>query len=77
VTELEDYWVAYRVEHRVAVAAAGDEASVVEQLEMLGDVGLVAVEGFDQFADGLFSDLKLLEDTQAEGLAEGAESPGD
>lgn len=77
VAELEDNRGADRVEHRVAIAAAGDEAGVVEELQVPGDVGLIAVEGFDEFADGVFAFLELLQDAESERFAEDAETAGD
>ena len=41
---------------------------------MLGDVGLGCVERVDQFIDGELALLELLEDAEAEWLAEGSEA---
>jgi hypothetical protein len=75
--ELEDDGVADGVEDGVPVASACDEAGVVEQLKVLGDVGLGGVERVDQFIDGVLALLKLLKNAETEGLAEGTEAAGD
>jgi len=74
--ELEDDRVADGVEDRVAFAAAGDEAGVVEQLKVLGDIGLGGLKRIDELVDRVFALLELVKNSEAEGFAEDAEAAG-
>lgn len=74
IAESEDHGVADGVEDRGAVAAAADEAGVMQDSEVLGDVGLVALQLLDEFADGHLAAREEMKDAEADGLAEGAKS---
>jgi hypothetical protein len=77
IAEFEQVGVSNEIKDVVAFAAAADETAVIESLEVLGDVGLIAAEGGGDFADGAFATFEELKDAEAERLAEEAEPAGD
>lgn len=70
VAKLEDHGICDRVVDGSSLATPAYDSSIVQHLQMLGDIGLVSVEGCDQIADCQFSFLQSLQETEPEGLAQ-------
>ena len=74
--EFEDHGVGDGVEDGGSGFAAGDDAGIVEEFELFGDVGLAGGEAVDDFGDGEFVRLEFLQDGEAGGFGKGAEQSG-
>jgi hypothetical protein len=74
IAQFEKVGVGNGIEDAVATAAASDEAAIVESLEVLGDIGLIAAESSGDIADGAFAVFEELKDAEAVGFAEEAEA---
>jgi hypothetical protein len=77
VTEIKNRRVRNAIEHLKALAPALDDSSLMELLQMLGDIGLLEPQLVDEAADAGFFALQLLEDPKPHGLAQDPESAGD
>jgi hypothetical protein len=56
--------------------AAGDEAGLVQQLELFGDVSLARIEPIDYVLNAHFAGFQLLQDCQPGRFREGTEHAG-
>jgi hypothetical protein len=77
IAKLHHHGIGNAVIDGVAIAAAADDAGVVEQLQVPGDVGLIAIELEGEVADSALAGFERLQEPQAEGLAEEAKAAGD
>jgi hypothetical protein len=64
------------VKHVAAVAADVYQANVFENAEVLGDGGLLDVEGIDDFVDGAFLKDEVVQDVAAARLGDSVEGVG-
>ncbi len=74
--EIEDEGIADGIKDGNSAAAAGDETGVVEEAELLGDVGLARAGGGDKIGDRAGAGLEDLEEAEPRGFGEGGEEAG-
>jgi hypothetical protein len=73
---LQNSCVGDGVQNVTSVAAAADETSVVEILQMSRDIRLIGPKPLRNLADWRFALLKDLQDTQAKRLTQGSKTSG-
>jgi hypothetical protein len=77
IAQSKNSGVGNEIDDAVALAAAANEAAIVESMQMLGDIGLIALKGSGDLVDGEFAVFEELKDAEAVGFAEEAEAAGD
>lgn len=75
-TEVEDAGVGDEIDDVGALAAASDDASVGQGLEVTGGVGLRESGGIDELGDAEFGRAEALEEAEAGGFPEDAKTCG-
>lgn len=76
VAELHHHGIGDVVIDGVALATAADEARVMQHLQVLGYVRLVALKLLNEFSHGEFALFERLQETEAEGLAQESKAAG-
>lgn len=77
ITQFEDAAIGDRVVHEHALLPTLDQPTAPEELQVFGDIGLRGPRGRHQIRHRQFTLLERLEQTQAQGIAEQPEPPGD
>lgn len=69
ITERKDQWVGDGIDAAGALFPTRDQATLQQQVQVLGDIRLIRVEIFYQFADSLLRPGKRLEQAKSKRLA--------